>query len=43
MSKCKEELKEKSMKLSLSDKASKDLENEIQSLMQQIGEQTTRK
>ena len=41
--KCKEELIEKTDKLLKSEKAVKDLDNEVQSLMQQIAEQTTRK
>ena len=43
LSKCKVELSEKSNKLHLSEKSVKDLNNEVQSLMEQIAEQTTRK
>lgn len=43
LGKCKTELKQKSDKLQGSEKAAKDLENEVRSLMEQIGEQTTRK
>ena len=43
LNKCKEELIEKTDKLLKSEKAAKDLDNEVQSLMQQIAEQTTRK
>ena len=43
LSKCKADLAEKTEKLRVSEKAVKDLKNEVQSLMQQIAEQTTRK
>ena len=43
LSKCKAELSEKSNELRLSEKSVKDLNNEVQSLMEQIAEQTTRK